>query len=290
MNRRRVGRLDAHQHFWSYDPAEYGWISENMVAIRQDFLPNDLRAASESSGITGSIAVQARQSLRETCALLGMAEDDDFVRAVVGWAPLLDPHVDGILEGFAAQPKLRGVRHVLQDEPDPEYMLRDDFNFGISTLKRLGLVYDILIYERHLPQAIQFVDRHPDQIFVLDHVAKPRAAARELSPWRERFTELARRPNVYCKLSGLVTEADHQSWKESDLMPYMEVALEAFGPKRLMFGSDWPVLLLAATYQQWVSIVEVLVGRLSKDEQERIWHDTVQEAYGLGSGESSSAL
>lgn len=279
-------RLDAHQHFWTYDPAEYGWISDDMCAIRRDFFPDDLRTACEGSRITGSIAVQALQSVRETCSLLGMAENDDFVRAVVGWVPLIDSNVSGLLEEFAANTKLRGIRHVLQDEVDPDYMLRDDFNAGVRTLKHFGLVYDILIYERHLPQTIKFVDRHPNQIFVLDHVAKPRVAAHELSPWRERFAELAKRPNVYCKLSGLLTEADHHAWKEADVTPYINVALETFGPQRLMFGSDWPVLLLAAAYGEWVSIVETVVGKLSENEQQRIWHDTAQKAYRLESGES----
>ena len=285
----RANRLDAHQHFWKYDPAEYGWISDEMRAIRRDFLPADLRAACEDAGVSGSIAVQARQTIEETRWLLQLAAGDAFVRGVAGWVPLVKPDVAKDLEELAADARLRGVRHVLQDEPDEQYMLRDDFNAGIRTLKRFGLVYDILIYERHLPQTIEFVDRHPDQLFVLDHVAKPRVAAHELSPWRERFTELSRRANVYCKMSGLLTEADYRKWKEPDVAPYIDVALEAFGPQRLMFGSDWPVLSAAASYSRWVSIVENALRALSDAERQRIWRGTAEEAYGLGStaGEGS---
>lgn len=274
-------RLDAHQHFWRYDPAEYSWIGDSMAAIRRDFLPADLQAACAGSGVSGSIAVQAQQAVAETQWLLEIAAQNDFVRAVVGWVPLVEKRAGEMLEELAQNRKLRGVRHVLQDETDPCYMLRGDFNEGVGALKELGLRYDILIYERHLPQTIEFVDRHPVQVFILDHLAKPRVAARELTPWRENFARLAKRPNVYCKLSGLVTEADHHTWTEEELVPYLDCALEEFGPRRLMFGSDWPVLLLASRYLRWVTVLEGVVGRLSETEQERIWSGTAQEAYGL---------
>lgn len=274
-------RLDAHQHFWRYDPAEYSWIGDSMAAIRRDFLPADLQAACAGSGVSGSIAVQAQQAVAETQWLLEIAAQNDFVRAVVGWVPLVEKRAGEMLEELAQNRKLRGVRHVLQDEADPCYMLRGDFNEGVGALKELGLRYDILIYERHLPQTIEFVDRHPVQVFILDHLAKPRVAARELTPWRENFARLAKRPNVYCKLSGLVTEADHHTWTEEELVPYLDCALEEFGPRRLMFGSDWPVLLLASRYLRWVTVLEGVVGRLSETEQERIWSGTAQEAYGL---------
>lgn len=274
-------RLDAHQHFWRYDPAEYSWIGDSMAAIRRDFLPADLQAACAGSGVSGSIAVQAQQAVAETQWLLEIAAQNDFVRAVVGWVPLVEKRAGEMLEELAQNRKLRGVRHVLQDETDPCYMLRGDFNEGVGALKELGLRYDILIYERHLPQTIEFVDRHPVQVFILDHLAKPRVAARELTPWRENFARLAKRPNVYCKLSGLVTEADHHTWTEEELVPYLDCALEEFGPRRLMFGSDWPVLLLASRYLRWITVLEGVVGRLSETEQERIWSGTAQEAYGL---------
>jgi L-fuconolactonase len=178
---------------------------------------------------------------------------------------------------------LRGLRHIVQDEPDPNYILRDDFNAGIRTMGRFGLVYDILIFERHLPQTIKFVDRHPKQVFVLDHIAKPRIRAGEISPWRENIQELARRQNVYCKVSGMVTEADWVQWTPGQMTPYIEVVLEAFGPRRLMFGSDWPVCLLASPYAKWVTLMEMTFGTLSISEQERIWSGTAFEAYCLGS-------
>lgn len=274
-------KLDSHHHFWEYDPVEYGWIGDDKAAIRRDFGPADLKREMAAAGVSGAISVQARQSLDETRTLLRAAEENDFIRGIVGWAPFIDPGVSDIIENLALNRKLRGLRHVLQDEPDPDYMLRDDFSRGIATLRQFGLTYDILIFERHLPQTIQFVDRHPDQVFVVDHLAKPRVKASELSPWAERINELAKRSNVYCKISGLATEADYHNWTEEQLTPYMDVVLETFGPQRLMFGSDWPVCLLAVPYQGWVEIVDRFCSKLSKSEQERIWSGTAVEAYGL---------
>jgi len=274
-------RIDSHQHFWKYDPAEYGWINEDMGEIRRDFLPEHLAEEIARAGVDGSIAVQAG-TVPETEWLLELANRWNFIRGVVGWAPLTDPHVERSIERLAANPKLRGLRHIVQDEPDSNYILRDDFNAGIHTVERFGLVYDILIFERHLPQSIQFVDRHPTQIFVLDHVAKPRIKTGEISLWRENIRELARRQNVYCKISGMVTEADWAQWTPGQMTPYIEVVLEAFGPRRLMFGSDWPVCLLASPYAKWVRLIERTLGTLSIPEQERIWSGTAMEAYRLG--------
>lgn len=274
--------IDAHHHLWKYSAAEYGWISAEMSALRRDFLPADLEKVMHHFGIDGTIAVQARQSIEETDWLLDLAGRHDLIRGVVGWVPLTEgANVRRRLERFAGNRKLRGVRHVIQDEPDPRYILRNDFNAGVAVLPEFNLRYDILIYERHLPAAIQFVDRHPKQIFILDHVAKPRIKERILSPWDRNMRELAKRPNVYCKLSGMVTEADHKRWKPSDLRPYIDVALAAFGPKRLMYGSDWPVMLLAAEYVQWHDLVRQSIERLSAAEQERILGGTAIEAYGL---------
>jgi L-fuconolactonase len=273
-------RIDSHQHFWKYEPAEYAWINEDMSVIRRDFLPEHLAEEITRAGIEGTVAVQAGTTT-ETEWLLGLADNWSFIRGVVGWAPLTDPYASDALEHLAANRKLRGLRHILQDEPDPYYMLRDDFNAGIRTLLRFGLTYDILIYERHLPQTIEFVDRHPNQVFVLDHIAKPRIKAGEISPWRENIRELAQRENVYCKISGIITEANWTSWTPEQLSPYIDVVLEAFGAHRLMFGSDWPVCLIAGSYAKWVMMMEKAVGALSIPEQERIWSDTAIEAYGL---------
>jgi len=274
-------RIDAHHHLWTYSREEYPWISESMDSIRRDFLVPELNQAVREGFIDGVVTVQARQSLAETDWLLGLAEHNELMRAVVGWVPLTDPAVRSLLEAYVAHPKLKAVRHVLQDEPDDFYMLREDFNRGVALLNQFGLRYDILIYERHLPQTIEFVDRHPNQAFILDHIAKPRIKERVLSPWRERIRELAKRENVCCKLSGLVTEADWNNWTEADLKPYIDAVLECFGPKRLMFGSDWPVALLACSYRQWISIVVRAISPLSPSEQQSILGATAKAAYGF---------
>ena len=274
-------KIDAHHHFWKYSPEEYGWIDEEKALLRRDFLPPHLHEEITAVGIDGVVSVQARQSLEETEELLRYSDQHEFMRGVVGWAPLISPSVKGDLERFSRHPKLKGVRHVLQDEPDDHYISRDDFNRGVAQLRRFNLVYDILIFERHLPQTIEFVDRHPNQVFVLDHMAKPRIKDNLISPWRENISELARRPNVSSKISGMVTEADFENWTETQLQPYLETVLQAFGPSRLMFGSDWPVCLLACRYGRWLEIVSRFIGRLSSAEQERILGGTAAEVYGL---------
>ncbi len=279
--RARLVRIDAHHHFWQYSPAEYGWIDESMAVLRQDFLPQHLATELARAGVDGVVSVQARQSVAETAWLLELARQHEFIRGVVGWVPLVSPNVADDLARLSVNPKLKAVRHVLQDEPDDEFMLRSDFNEGIKALRPFGLVYDILIFERHLPAAVQFVDRHPNQVFVLDHVAKPRIRQGLLQPWKDRLTELARRPNVSCKLSGMVTEADWHAWTPQQLQPYAESALEAFGPRRVMFGSDWPVCLLACSYSRWVEVVEGFLSKLSAAEQQRIWSGTAVETYRL---------
>jgi L-fuconolactonase len=275
--------IDSHHHFWQYTVREYGWINDSMAVLRRDFLPDDLRKVTAAAGVDGVISVQARQTLTETDWLLDLAERAEnarFILGVVGWVPLISERVSVELDRLVDRKKLLAVRHVLQDEPS-EYLARDDFNRGIGLLRQLGLRYDILIYERQLQAAIELVDRHPRQTFVLDHIAKPRIAAGEISPWRERMHDLARRPNIYCKISGMVTEADPRAWTPSQLRPYLETALEAFGPRRLMMGSDWPVCLLACDYGRWQNVVRDFIGTLSPDEQRRILGDTAREAYGL---------
>jgi L-fuconolactonase len=275
-------RIDSHHHFWRYTAGEYGWISDAMGVLRRDYLPTDLQGEIAETGIDGVVSVQARQSTQETAWLLELAEGNPFIKGVVGWVPLVSPEISWELERFSGQVKLKAVRHVLQDEPDDDYMLRADFDRGMGLLKEYGLRYDILIFERHLRQAITLVDRHPELTFILDHVAKPKIRENLISPWRENMKELARRPNVYCKLSGMATEGDHTAWTALQLRPYMQVALEAFGPKRLMFGSDWPVCLLAVSYRRWYELVAEFIAPLSSGERERIMGGTAVEAYGLG--------
>lgn len=273
-------RIDAHHHFWKYDPVEYDWIDDTMHAIRRDFLPDDLRATMAEAGVGGAISVQARQTVEETRWLLELAERHDEIRGVVGWVPLVSPRVAEALDGLAPNAKLRGVRHVLQAEPD-DYFPRDDFNRGIRALKPYGLAYDILVIERQLPLAIELVDRHPQQVFVLDHIAKPRIGDDILSPWRENIRELAKRENVFCKISGMVTEADYLHWTVEQLRPYVHVVLEAFGPQRLLAGSDWPVCLVACGYRRWWEILESFFAELSPDEQREILGGTAVRAYQL---------
>ena len=274
-------RIDSHHHFWKYDPAEYDWIGEEMGVIRRDFLPEHLAAEITAAGIDGAVYVQARQTVEETAALLEFAGAKEFIPGVVGWVPLVSPGVEQDLQGFATNGKLRGVRHVLQGEPDDFYLLRADFNAGIRALRPFGLVYDILIFERHLPQTCTFVDRHPGQVFVLDHIAKPRIKEGSLEPWSTHLRELAQRENVFCKLSGLVTEASWSGWTPEQLRPYVDTVLAAFGPARMMFGSDWPVCLVACGYARWVETVRQLAAGLTPGEQGRLFGGTAEEVYRL---------
>jgi L-fuconolactonase len=272
-------QIDSHHHFWRYNPEEYSWIDDSMALLRRDFLPEDLQPEIQRSGIDGVISVQARQSLEETSWLLDLAASHSYIRGVVGWVPLTDGNLQKILESLAPSGRLKSVRHVLQGEPDDRYMLRSDFNRGISLLKDFQLAYDILVFERHLPYALEFVRQHPQQIFVLDHVAKPRIRDRIVSPWRENVRELAKFPNVHCKVSGMVTEAHYTSWKEEDLVPYFGTVLEAFGPSRLLFGSDWPVCLVAASYGTWIALVRRQIAKLSGSEQSAILGGTAARVY-----------
>jgi L-fuconolactonase len=273
--------IDAHHHLWRYSPEEYGWIDEDMQALRRDFLPADLRSAMASAGVDGTIAVQARQTLEETRWLLDLADGCDAIRGVVGWAPIAGEEFPGCMEEFDDLAKLKGLRHVIQSERDEHYILREDFNSGIRTMAGSGLVYDILIYERHLADTIYFVDEHPGQVFVLDHVAKPLIAAAVLEPWASRMMELGERENVWCKVSGMVTEADWKAWTPEKLKPYLDVAVEAFGPKRLMAGSDWPVCLVASDYARWWGVLRDYFADFSEAERARVFGGTAVEVYGL---------
>jgi L-fuconolactonase len=255
-----------------------------MSMLRRDFVAPDLDRELRAAGIDGSVVVQARQSVEETRWLLGVAANPKAkaIRGVVGWLPLASAEFPAILREFADCAKLKGVRHVVQDEPDDGFILREDFNRGVAALLDTGLVYDILIHERHLPQAAKFVERHPEQVFVLDHLAKPRIKDRVVEPWRENLMRLAEHENVFCKLSGLVTEADWGSWTLDDLRPYMDAALEAFGAERLMAGSDWPVCLLASGYGQWWDTLREWAVRLDEDERKQIFGLIAKRVYRLG--------
>ena len=282
-------RIDAHQHFWKYTPEEYGWITEEMAGLRRDFLPDDLAPLLQQIDFDGSIAVQARQSLEETEWLLALSERHDFIRGVVGWVDLRSPQVRTQLETLAPHPKLCGVRHVVQDEPDDAFMLQPVFLRGLALLQDFGLAYDLLLYPRHLPVAVQVTEMFPEQTFVLDHLAKPAIKDRAISPWQEDLQELARFPNVFCKLSGMVTEAHWGRWQAEDFLPYLDVALEAFGSNRVMVGSDWPVCTLSGDYASVMGIVMDALESLPEEARRQILGANCLRAYGLASCIRSTA-
>jgi len=258
-------RIDAHQHFWHYDPAYHVWMTDAMAALRRDYLPDEFAPLLRAAGFDGTIAVQARQLLQETEWLLALAERHPWVQGVVGWVDLCSAELPAQLERLAPHPKLVGVRHVVHDEPDDRFMLRPDFRRGIGRLREFGLTYDLLLFPRHLEVAVTLVDEFPEQPFVLDHLAKPAIRDGLLSPWKEDLERLAERPNVFCKLSGMVTEARWNEWKPGDFRPYLDVVVEEFGPERLMIGSDWPVCTLAADYRSALGLVLDYVAALSAD-------------------------
>lgn len=275
-------RIDAHQHFWRYTSEEYGWIGPEMQILQKDHLPVELSPLLDSAGMDGTVAVQARQTLEETQWLLELAGQHGLIKAVVGWVDLQSSMLAEQLERFCEHPGFRGVRHIVQEEPDDEFMLRTGFLQGLATLQAYGLTYDILIFPRHLPVACQVVEQFPDQPFVLDHIAKPLIREGIMDPWAEDIKRLASLPNVYCKVSGMVTEADWRRWQPADFQPYLDVVFEAFGPERIMFGSDWPVCTVACTYAEIVRAVNDYVKSLSRHEQAAIWGETAQRFYGLG--------
>jgi L-fuconolactonase len=248
-------KIDAHQHFWQYNPAEHVWMTDEMAALKRDFLPTDLKPLLDDLGFEGCVAVQARQNLEETRWLLSLADQHDFIFGVVGWVDLRSAELAAQLERFAGHPKLVGVRHIVQDEPDDNFMLREDFLRGIARLADFGLTYDVLVFPRQLPAAIRLADAFPQQLFVLDHVAKPPIAEGTLDRWEGGLRELATMPNLWCKLSGMVTEARWKVWQREDFRRYLDVVFDAFGPERLMIGSDWPVCTLSAEYADAMGIV-----------------------------------
>jgi L-fuconolactonase len=272
-------RLDAHQHFWRYDAAEYGWIDESMRGLKRDCLPAEAQLEMARAGIEACVAVQARQTLEETRWLLELAAAHPFIAGVVGWIDLQADDVASQLEPFAREPKLVGLRHIVQSEADDRFLLRPAFCRGMSLLGDLDLAYDILIYPRHLDVAAEFVSRFRRQRFVIDHLAKPEIRSGEIRRWEQGIRRLAESPHVFCKLSGLVTEAHWDRWTPADLRPYLDVVFDCFGAHRLMVGSDWPVCTLAADYARTIALVDdYLAGRpaceragVMGENAERFW-------------------
>ncbi|WP_142683348.1 amidohydrolase family protein [Chitinophaga polysaccharea] len=273
--------IDAHQHFWQYDPVRHAWIDESMQVIRRDFYPEDLAPVLAGNGVHGCIAVQADQSADETAFLLALADKHDFIKGVVGWADLRAANISEQLEQYAAYPKLKGFRHIVQGEPDNRFILGEHFCRGIKALQQHQFTYDILVYPKQLPAVEEFVQQFPEQALIIDHLAKPDIKAGELDAWAAHMRRIAQSPNVYCKLSGMVTEADWQHWEPGHFQPFMEVALEAFGAGRLVYGSDWPVCLVAAKYRKVKELVTDFISTLSISEQEQIMGGNARSFYHL---------
>src|SRR5213082_35612 len=273
-------RLDSHQHFWSYDARQYPWIPKGS-ALQRDWLPNDLAPLLARAGLDRCMAVQARQTVEESRWLLTLADHAPIVKGVVGWVDLRSDKVEEQLAELSQHPKFVGVRHLVQDEPDDLFMVRREFLRGIAKLKQFNLTYDILIFPKQLAAAIDLARSFPDQPFVLDHIAKPCIKERSLSPWRELIRELARSPHVFCKVSGMITEADRANWKPSDFKPYLDVVFEAFGEDRLMFGSDWPVCLLAGSYEKVFGLVDEYARQLTSAARARFFGPNAARFYGV---------
>jgi len=274
-------KIDSHQHFWRYNPARDAWITDEMAVLKRNFLPEQFAAECATNGIDSSVAVQADQSEDETNFLLELAKRSDRIAGVVGWVDLLSPRAAERLEHFSHFEKLCGFRHIAQAEKDDRFLARDDFVKGVGQLRQFGFTYDILVYARQLPAAIELVSRLPDQRFVVDHLAKPEIKAKKTEPWAAQMREIARNKTVFCKVSGIVAEADWRNWKPEDFKPYLDVVFEAFGADRLMFGSDWPVCLVAATYRQVKQVIEDYVKGYSQVDKDKIFGGTAARCYGL---------
>jgi len=285
-------RIDAHQHFWIYNDREFAWLDNDMAALRRNFLPADLQPELKANDFQGSVVVQTRQTLEETRLLLALAEQNASLLGVVGWADLCSPDISLQLKSVAKNPKLVGLRHIVQSEPDDRFLLRPEFLRGIAALEEFDLAYDILIYAKHLPVASEFVQHFPHQRFVLDHMAKPPIKPKEIDSWADGIHRLAAFPNVFCKMSGLVTEAHWQRWTPEDITPYLDVAFHSFGPERLMIGSDWPVCLVAASYTQATGLVKEYILKRAPDRASDVLGGNAQRFWRLpqGAGSKGDAL
>lgn len=274
-------RIDAHQHFWIYAPETLEWIDGTMEPLKRDFLPQHLAPDLAAAGFQGCIAVQAVQDIEETKWLLDLANLFQFVKGVIGWVDLRSESVEADLAQLCERKKFRGVRHVVQSEPDDRFLMRRDVMRGISKLRGFDLSYDLLVYPRQLPAASELAAKYGKQRFILDHIGKPDIKSGQIKPWAKLLKEIARHENVWCKVSGLVTQADWQDWKPEDLTPYLDVVFKAFGPERILVGSDWPVCLLAADYSDVIGAVKSYISKLSKDEQDLVLGKNALEAYAI---------
>ena len=273
--------IDAHHHLWKYNSKDYDWMDDSMQILKQDYLPGDIYREATGAGVKGSVVVQARQSLAETEWLLDIAGKYPFIKGVVGWVDLKSDTLSKELEKYAIHPCFVGVRHVLQDEPDDHFMLREEFLRGISQLSSYNLTYDLLILPRHLKNAAKLVGKFPEQRFVIDHLAKPLIKEQKLEPWKEDIQRLADFPNVWCKISGMVTEADHNHWQQADFNPYLDIVTRAFGVGRIMTGSDWPVCRLAAEYSDVLNIHLEYYKNYDEKDKEKIFNKNCLDFYNI---------
>ena len=273
-------RIDSHQHFWKFDPVRDSWIDETMSNIQRDFLPEDLLPILNENQFSGCVAVQASQSEEETHFLLELASKNDFIKAVVGWVDLRDENISDRLQHFTAHKKLKGFRHVVQGEAD-DFMYGEAFRRGIKALSAFDYTYDILIFERQLSAAVSLVSDFPDQKFVVDHIAKPDIKSGSINSWKKGIEEIAKYDNVWCKISGMVTEADWKNWKAEDLKPYLDVIFENFSIDKILYGSDWPVLNVASDYHEVVKTLEDYISKFSFEDQNKIWFENANSFYNL---------
>ncbi len=274
-------KIDSHQHFWKFDAIRDSWIEESMSAIQRDFLPEDLEPLLRENRFAGCVSVQSDQSEEENKFHLELAENSEFIKGIVGWVDLQSAAVEDRLSYWKQFEKLKGFRHVLQGEQDRALMLKPEFSKGISKLEKFNFTYDILIFPDQLQYIPQFLSKFPDQKFVIDHLAKPYIKDKKIDGWKQEIERVSKFENVYCKISGLVTENDWKSWREDDFKPYIDTVFNAFGSKRVMFGSDWPVCLVAAKYEQVMNLPEKYISKLSLDEQEAFWGLNAKEFYNL---------
>lgn len=273
-------RLDAHQHFWEYDAQRDSWIDDSMSVLKSDYLPEQIEPLLKEKELEGCIAVQANQSEKETEFLLALAEAYSFIKAVVGWVDLCSENIEKRLEYYAQNPYLKGIRHIVQAEPE-NFVLKPEFQRGIGFLSQFNLVYDLLVYPSQLESGIELVSQFPDQKFVLDHCAKPQIKIQEIKKWTRDIRRIAEEENVFCKVSGLVTEADFKNWKPSDFLPYLEVVFDAFGEDRVLYGSDWPVCLLAASYEKIYQLIDDYTIEHSADARRKFFGDNAARIYNI---------
>jgi len=274
-------RIDAHQHFWKYAPTTHGWINDEMAVIRKDFLPNDLEPILSKHNIDGTVAVQADESIHETEFLLSLSEKHAFIKAVIGWIDLRSPQIHDQLAYFKKFRKLVGFRCIMQGQPDEAYLNNEIFIKNVALLKDFDYTYDLLVYHHQLPSLLKFIEKIPENRLILDHIGKPDIKAKNYSKWKENIFELAQHPGIYCKLSGMITEANYSTWKYDDIVPYMDAVGEAFGAERICFGSDWPVCLVAGNYDKMIGVVEKWASQLNEKDYNQLFGLNTSRFYNI---------